>query len=137
MRALGLDIGARRVGVALSDAVGIAAHPHSVVQRQGIDKDASHIVALAKELDATYVVVGLPLALDGTVGPRAQRVQKLGATIRSQLPSNIDLVYWDERFSTVAVSRVLAQGGASFTKRKQVVDKQAAAYLLQGWLDSQ
>jgi putative Holliday junction resolvase len=81
------------------------------------------------------VVVGLPLALDGSVGPRARRVRVLIDALRERLGGEVEVHEWDERFSTVAAERVLLDADLSRRRRKQVIDKQAAAYILQGWLD--
>jgi putative Holliday junction resolvase len=82
------------------------------------------------------VVVGWPLELSGAVGPRAKRVQVLIDAVRARLPAEVPVHHWDERFSTVAVERILIEGDLSRKKRKTVIDRAAAAYILQGWLDA-
>lgn len=137
MRAIGLDVGSRTIGVALSDELGIAAHPLHTIARAGTGADAAAVAALVAEHGAGAVVVGLPLELSGEVGHRARRVRAFADALRGRLPEGVALHEWDERFSTVAVERVLIDADVSRAKRKTVIDKQAAAYILQGWLDAQ
>jgi len=134
MRALGLDVGTKTIGVAMSDALGIAAHPLVTLARAGTEKDVAAIAAMVREHEVEAIVVGLPLELSGNVGPRAKRVRVLVESLRRGLPE-LEVVEWDERFSTVAVEKVLIQADLSRRRRKEVIDKQAAAYILQGWLD--
>ena len=136
MRALGLDVGSKTIGVAVSDELGFAAHPVTTLARRGTAADAAAVAALVVEREASAVVVGWPLELSGAVGPRARRVQVLIDALVALLPAEILVHRWDERFSTVAVERVLIQGDLSRRRRKEVVDQQAAAYILQGWLDA-
>lgn len=132
---MGLDVGSKTIGVAISDELGIAAHPVTTVARRGTALDAAAIAALATERQIEHIVVGWPLELSGEVGPRARRVQVLVDAVRERLPA-VELHTWDERFSTVAVERVLIDADLSRRRRRQVVDRQAAAYILQGWLDA-
>jgi len=136
VRALGLDVGSRTIGVAVSDELGLAAHPVTTLARRGTAADAAALAALVAEREAGDVVVGWPLELDGRVGPRARRVDVLIQALRAALPPEVRLHRWDERFSTVAVERVLLEADLSRRRRKEVVDQQAAAYILQGWLDA-
>lgn len=136
MRVLGLDVGSKTIGVALSDELGYAAHPVETLRRQGTAADAERVRAMVEERGASAVVVGLPFELSGEVGPRAKRVRVLIAALRDALGDAVPVHEWDERFSTAAVERVLIEADVSRKKRKQVIDKQAAAYILQGWLDA-
>ena len=136
VRVLGLDVGSKTIGVALSDELGFAAHPVETLQRQGTAADAARVRALVEDRGAVAVVVGLPLEMSGEVGPRAKRVRVLIDALRDTLGEAVPVHEWDERFSTTAVERVLIEGDVSRKKRKQVIDKQAAAYILQGWLDA-
>ena len=136
MRALGLDVGSKTIGVAISDELGIAASPVSTLSRRGTAADAAAVAALAAEREVSDVVVGWPLELSGEVGHRARRVQIFIDALRERLPERIALHTWDERFSTAAVERVLIEADVSRRRRRQVVDRQAAAYILQGWLDA-
>jgi len=135
MRAVGLDVGQKTIGVAVSDELGMAAHPVSVLTRRGTAADVAAVLAIVAEYEAGDVVVGWPLELSGRVGQRAQRVDVLVVALAAKLPEGVTVHRWDERFSTVAVERVLIDADLSRKRRKQVVDKQAAAYILQGWLD--
>lgn len=135
MRALGLDVGSKTIGVAISDELGFAAYPVDTLARRGTTADTAAIVALVAEREVAHVVVGWPLELSGMVGPRAKRVAVLIDALRAALPEAVEIHQWDERFSTVAVERVLIEADVSRRRRKEVVDQQAAAYILQGWLD--
>jgi putative holliday junction resolvase len=136
MRALGLDVGMKTIGVAVSDELGLAAHPVTTLARQGTVRDVARLVAMAAEREARAVVVGLPLELSGEEGRRVRRVRVLIDALRAALPPDIPIHEWDERFSTAAVERFLIEADVSRQRRKQVIDKQAAAYILQGWLDA-
>jgi putative Holliday junction resolvase len=135
MRVLGLDVGQKTIGVAVSDALGLAAHPERTLQRQGTQKDAEQVADLVAEYGASAVVFGLPLELSGKEGPRAARVRVFVDALRERL-GDTPVYEWDERFSTAAVERVLIDADLTRRRRKQVIDKQAAAFILQGWLDA-
>lgn len=134
-RALGLDIGSRRIGVALSDSAGTVATPYEVVDRSG-DRGHDHrrIAALVDEAGADVVVVGVPLSLDGSIGPAAQAVLDEIDQLRGVLGAEI--VTWDERLSTVEAQRSLRAGNVRKGKRRRVVDQVAATVVLQSWLDA-
>ena len=134
-RALGLDIGTRRIGVALSDSAGTLATPYEVVTRSG-DRERDHrrIAALAEEAGADVVVVGLPLSLDGSVGPAARTVLDEVDELRAHL--GLPVVVWDERLSTVEAERSLRAVGVKGKARRRVVDQVAATVILQAWLDA-
>lgn len=136
MRVLGLDVGSKTIGVAISDELGMAAHPDRVLARRGTVADVAEVVALVAARDIGAVVVGLPFELSGAIGPRARRVQVFTTALRAALPAAISLHEQDERFSTAEAERVLLAGDASRARRKAVIDKQAAAIILQGWLDT-
>jgi putative Holliday junction resolvase len=129
-------VGSKTIGIALSDALGVAAHPLSVWRRQGTARDVEEIARLVAEHEVSDLVIGLPLELSGAAGQRARRVRVLVEALQERLGDAVSVHEWDERFSTVAVERVLIDGGVSRAGRKKVVDKQAAAYILQGWLES-
>lgn len=134
MRALGIDLGSRRIGVAVSDATGTLASPHEVVARSG-DRARDHhtLVEMALELGAERIVVGLPLSLDGSIGPAAravlEEVDELAAT------TAVPVETYDERLTTVTADRTLREQGRKGRDRRQVIDMVAAAVLLQAWLD--
>lgn len=134
-RALGLDVGSKTIGVAVTDEAGIAAHPVKVVQRAGVAKDVSAIQTLVGELDIGAVVVGMPYELTGKIGHRGKRVQEFADALRAALPAAVELHEQDERFTTAEAARVLLAADLSRTKRKAVIDQQAAALILQAWLD--
>ncbi len=134
-RAVALDIGTRRIGVALSDSGGTVATPYEVVNRSG-DRSRDHrrIAALVEEAGAGIVVVGLPLSLDGSTGPAAQTILAEVDELRAALP--VDVVTWDERLSTVEAERSLRAMRVRKGRHRQVVDQVAATVILQSWLDA-
>jgi putative holliday junction resolvase len=134
-RALGLDLGSRRIGVALCDSAGTLATPYEVVPRSG-DRARDHrrIAELVDEAGAEIVVVGLPLSLDGTVGPAAAGVVSEVTELRDHLTVPVEV--WDERLSTVEATRRLRSAGVSGRKRRHVIDQVAATVILQSWLDA-
>jgi putative Holliday junction resolvase len=136
MRALGLDVGSKTIGVALTDEVGIAAHPLTVLARAGKSGDVSAVAALVAAHAVTDVVIGMPFELSGRIGHRARRVQDFVAALREGLPAAVTLHEHDERFSTAEAQRVLIEADVSRAKRRQVIDQQAAALILMGWLDA-
>lgn len=136
MRALGLDLGQRRIGVAVSDRSGTVASALTVLQRSGsIDADHRRIAALVAEEEAEIVVVGMPLSLSGAVGRAAQAARREIAALASVIDVPVTTV--DERLSTVTAERALREAGVKGPRRRQVVDKVAAAVFLQAWLDRQ
>jgi putative Holliday junction resolvase len=131
-KALGIDPGERRIGVAVSDDSGLIASPHSVIDRRREDP-AARIAALCDELDVATVVVGLPVTLAGAEGASAAAARGLGAEIA--VASGRNLVYWDERFTSVQAEQSLLEAGVSRRRRRELTDKVAAAMMLQGYLD--
>ena len=135
MRVLGLDVGDRRIGVALSDALGLTAQRLTVLEREGTAKDAAAVCALVEQHGAEAVVVGLPLTLRGDEGPQAKKVLAFAQTLRRRLSVPVQLI--DERMTTVQGERALLETGASRRARKQVIDQVAAQLILQQFLDTQ
>jgi putative Holliday junction resolvase len=134
VRALGVDLGSRRVGVALSDSAGTLATPYETVERSGdVGRDHRRLLELAAEADVECIVVGLPLSLDGTVGPAAAGV--LDEVDQLRRATSLPVETYDERLTTVTADRLLRQGGRKGKARRKVVDQTAAAVLLQAWLD--
>ena len=132
-RIMGIDYGSRRVGVALSDRLGIAAHPFEVI---GTGPGLHHRLAdLVRSEDVIRVVVGLPVSLDGSEQAAARRARGFADRIRSQ--AGVEVVLYDERLTTRIAEGVLVASGASRAKRRRRVDKVAAAVMLQGYLDHQ
>jgi putative Holliday junction resolvase len=136
LRALGVDLGSRRIGVALSDSAGTLATPYEVVVRSGDERrDHERLAALAEEAGAATIVVGLPLSLDGREGPAATAVREEARRLASVVPVPVECI--DERLTTVTAERALRTRGMRGPARRQVVDKVAAAVILQTWLDAQ
>jgi putative Holliday junction resolvase len=134
VRALGVDLGSRRIGVALSDSAGTLATPYETVERSGeVARDHRRLLELAAEAEVECIVVGLPLSLDGTVGPAAEAV--LAEVDELQAAASVPVETYDERLSTVTADRLLRQGGRKGKARRKVVDQTAAAVILQAWLD--
>jgi putative Holliday junction resolvase len=134
MKILGLDIGDKRIGIAMSDALGCTAQGLTVLQRSGLDDDIGAIQELIDASQVSEVVVGLPKNMDGSLGEGAQKVMSFVSKLEESL--SIPIVFWDERLSTAEATRVLLQADVSRNKRRKVVDKIAAVLILQGYLDS-
>lgn len=134
MRRLGLDYGDRRIGVALSDELGWTAQALEVIGRTNREEDLERIVRLVEEHRVGEVVVGLPKNMNGTIGPRGEIAMAFAERLRERL--DIPVVLWDERLSTVSAERTLVSADVSRKKRKQVIDKMAAAIILQNYLES-
>ena len=130
---IGLDLGTKTIGVAVSDPDRRVAAPVETVARQRFQLDAQRILALAAERRAVAYVLGLPLNMDGSEGPRAQATRAFARNL-SKL-TELPIALWDERLSTAAVERALIAADASRAKRKAVIDQHAATYILQGALD--
>ena len=135
MRALGLDLGSKRIGVAVSDRSGAIASPLTVVARSRSRRhDHETLAALVREEEADVVVIGLPRSLSGDLGPAARGVLKEVEVLATVV--GVPVETYDERLSTVAAESVLRERGVHGAARRQVVDKVAAAVILQGWLDA-
>jgi putative holliday junction resolvase len=134
VRALGLDLGSKRIGVALSDSSGALASPYETVERSGdLHRDHRRILELAEEAEVEAIVVGLPLGLDGGVGPAARGV--LDEVDQLRRVTSLPVETYDERLTTVTATRLLREGGVKGKARRRVVDKVAATVILQSWLD--
>jgi putative Holliday junction resolvase len=136
MRALGLDVGQKTIGVAITDEAAIAAHPLCVVSRAGTDDDVSAIQTVVAERGITDVVVGMPFELSGKIGHRARRVQAFAQALRARLGDAVSFHEQDERFTTAEAERVLLAADLSRQKRKDVIDRQAAVLILDAWLQA-
>ncbi len=130
---IGLDLGTKTIGVAASDPDRRIAAPVETIARQRFNLDAARILELAAERRSVGLVLGLPINMDGTEGPRAQSTRAFARNL-AQL-TELPIALWDERLSTAAVERALIAANASRAKRKAVIDQHAAAYILQGALD--
>ncbi len=135
-KALAVDLGTRRIGLAVSDRAGSMAFPHSVLVRsEDPEADRAAIADAVAETGATTVVVGLPLSLDGTDGPAARGARQEADALARVLPGT-EVVLFDERLTTVSAQAALAAAGRRSHQRRAVVDSAAAAVLLQSWLDA-
>lgn len=130
---LGLDLGTKTIGVAVSDGMRYSATPIETIARTKFTKDAERIIELVAENAIVGIVLGLPLNMDGTEGPRVQSTRAFARNLALKLP--LPLAFWDERLSTAAVTRTLIEADMRRNKRALVVDKLAASYILQGALD--
>jgi putative holliday junction resolvase len=134
-RAMALDVGDKRIGVALSDPTGMLASGLKTVHRTHLKDDIAEFVALIAEHAVHTIVVGWPLETSGRVGRQARRVKIVTDALAAE--AEVPIVFWDERFTSVQAERVLIQGGVRRAARRQVVDKVAATLILQSWLDNQ
>jgi putative Holliday junction resolvase len=132
-RLLGLDVGAKTVGIAVSDSVLAVATPLTVLKRGRFAADVESIRKLAVERRVGGIVVGLPIGLDGREGPRSQSVRQFTQNLLKHI--DLPLAFWDERFSTLGAGRALEGAKLSRRRRGEIIDKLAAAYILQGALD--
>lgn len=132
---LGLDLGTKTIGLALSDTTYIIASPLSTIARRKFSQDAAELEAVIAKYNVGALVFGLPVQMDGTEGPRAQSTRSFAAEMLKR--GDIPVAFWDERLSTAAVERMLTdEADLSRKRRAEVVDKTAAAYILQGALEA-
>ena len=131
---MGLDVGTKRIGVAVSDETGTLAQGRCVVLRTSDNKALAELGRMIKEFAASLVVVGLPLNMNGTKGERAADAEKLGKKISESI--GVEVVFWDERLSTKEVEDILIASSVRRDKRKGLLDKMAAQVILQSYLDS-
>ena len=133
MRVLGLDIGSKRIGIAVSDELGLTAQGVETLVRKDPDSDLERIAGLVGRYSVEEIVVGVPYNMDGSEGPQARTVRQMIGQISARV--GVPVQEWDERLSTVAAERVLLEADMSRSKRRKVVDKVAAVIILQGYLD--
>ncbi len=133
MRILGLDLGSKRIGMALSDELLLTAGPFGVLRRKNMESDLLELGRVVEEQDVGEIVVGLPLHMHGDAGIQAKKAEDFAEVLRDRFGLPVHM--WDERLSTVAVERVLIDADVSRKKRKKVIDSMAAAYFLQSFLD--
>lgn len=134
MRLLGLDVGDNTIGVAVSDPLGFTAQGIKTIRRSDIEKDLKELAMICHEYEVEKIIAGLPKNMNGTVGPQGNKVLEFIAVAEQTLGLPVET--WDERLSTVAAERVLIQGDVRRKKRKKVIDKMAAVFILQNYLDS-
>ena len=132
-RLMGLDLGEKTIGIALSDGLRMTATPVETLRRRKFTPDARHIIDMAERENVAAFVIGLPVNMDGSMGPRVQSTKAFARNLARM--TDIPVVLWDERLSTAAVERTLLEADMSRAKRARVVDKLAAAWILQGLLD--
>ena len=132
-RLIGIDLGSKTIGLAISDVERRLASPLKTLPRGAFAKDAQSLTAIFSEFDVAGIVLGLPLDLDGWDNPRAQSTRAFARNLSTR--TSLPIILWDERFSTAAVTRSLIENDVSRARRAQIVDKMAAAYILQGALD--
>ena len=137
MRSLGLDVGDKTIGIAASDLLGLTAQGIKTLRRTSIESDLAELGQIISEYEAEILVIGLPKNMNGTEGERCEFVRNFAAEVQKTFP-NLKQIFWDERLSTVAAEKFLI-GAADLSrrKRKKIIDKMAAVYILQGYLDSQ
>lgn len=132
MRALGVDFGSERVGLALGDEIGMLATPLEVVPAK---EALARIVAVVAERQVGTIVLGMPRNMDGSYGPSAEAARRFGEALATRTTARVE--YWDERLTTRSVERMLVEADLSRKRRREVVDKLAAQLILQSWLDAQ
>ena len=140
MRKIGLDVGDKTIGIAVSDLLDITAQGVTTIERVGIRKDTTKVLGLVREYECDTIVVGLPLGLDGTDSIQTEKVREFRTMLENKLRSSglahVKLVWQDERFTTKLAENVLIAGNVRREDRKKYVDKQAAVIIMQSYLDS-
>ncbi|GBF10081.1 MULTISPECIES: Holliday junction resolvase RuvX [Tepidibacillus] len=133
MRIMGLDVGEKTIGIAMSDELGWTAQGVEVLRRTSLERDITRLQQIISEYQVEEIVVGLPKNMNGSLGPRAEMIKEFAEILQQtfQLP----IRFWDERLTTVSAERTLIEADVSRKKRKQVIDKMAAMLILQGYLD--
>ena len=132
-RVLGVDLGSKRIGLALSDELRFLASSHSVLPSRGRAQDARAVAQVAREVGAGTIVLGLPLSLSGEEGPQAEKARRFGDALAKQ---GLEVHFWDERLTTLEAQRYLRDAGMRRAKRAATIDAAAAAVLLQSYLDA-
>lgn len=134
MRVLGLDVGEKTIGVAVSDPLGFTAQGIKTIHRKGKKTDIEELKQICIQYEVDTIVVGLPKNMNGTIGPQGEKVMSFSEFIKEH--TNLPIKLWDERLTTVAAHRAMLEADLSRAKRKKIVDKMAASFILQGYLDS-
>ncbi|NLY74661.1 MAG: Holliday junction resolvase RuvX [Firmicutes bacterium] len=134
MRWLGLDVGQRRIGIALSDPLELFAQGYSVLERsQSLNRDLEYLSGVIARETVEGIVIGLPKNMNGTEGPMAEKVRDFGRRLEEK--TGLPVIFWDERLTTLAAERTLLEADLSRKKRKQKIDQVAAVFILQNYLD--
>ena len=133
MRILGLDVGDRTIGVAVSDPLGFTAQGVDTIRRKSLQYDLDELLKYLNKYECSTIVVGLPKNMNGTLGPQGEKVLEFCEQLKTKVNCNLEM--WDERLTTVAAHKAMLEADLSRAKRKSLVDKVAATYILQGYLD--
>lgn len=131
-RIMGLDVGDKTIGVAISDPLGITAQGITTIRRKGINSDFDELEKIIKEYQVSKVVIGLPKNMNNTIGPQGEKVLKFVEKFRNKF--NVDVILQDERLTTVSAERMLIDADISRKKRRNIIDKVAATYILDSYL---
>lgn len=134
MRIMGMDVGDRRIGLAVSDEMGYSAQGLDTFTRANLKQDVRSLAEMMKELQVEKLVIGMPRNMNGTYGPQTEKVKEFVAALLKEI--SIEVIYWDERLTSVAAQRTLAEGKIALGKKKEAIDKLSAVMILQGYLDS-
>lgn len=132
-RILGLDLGQKTIGVAISDPLGFTAQGLTTIRRSNKEKDIEDLRKICDDYKVETIVLGLPKNMNGTIGPSGELAMAFGKLIEEEL--KIEVKFWDERLTTVAAHKAMLEADLSRNKRKKIVDKIASTYILQGYLD--
>ena len=133
MRILGLDVGQKTIGVAISDPLGFTAQGITTIRRTKKVEDIKEVVRICNEYSVETIVVGLPKNMDGSIGFAGEKIQEFSNLLKESI--DLEIVFWDERLTTVDAHKAMLEADLSRGKRKKIVDKVAATYILQGYLD--
>lgn len=136
MRSLGIDLGEARIGLAISDELGMLAHPLETIRLKEVAEPLARIAQIVERDRIATIVLGLPRNMDGSYGPAAEKSRAFADQLRARLPS-CAVRLWDERLTSVAAQRALHESGRNVKQSREVIDQVAAQLILQGWLDSQ
>ena len=132
-RIMGLDVGDKTIGVAISDPLFLTAQGLETIRRESIKKDIDNLKRIIDKYNVNKIVVGIPKNMNNTIGPQGEKVLKFVDKLKKKI--NIEIVFQDERLTTVSAERILIEGDISRKKRKKIIDKVAATYILQSYLD--
>lgn len=135
MRNLAIDYGEKRLGLALSDPLGITAQPLEIIHRSTLEKDVKAIQTICDERQVGRIIIGIPVNMDGSPAVQHDNAAAFANTLKETL--KIDVIHWDERLTSAEAERILLENNTSRKKRRQVLDKLAATLILQSWMDAQ
>lgn len=130
-----MDVGDRTIGIAVSDALMFTAQGVETIRRTSFEKDTARLQALMQQYETRRLLIGMPKNMNGTIGSRGELVKAFAADLQAAV-ADVEIIFWDERLSTVAAEKSLIAADVSRAKRKKVIDKMAAVFILQGYLDS-